>query len=107
MLIVPGGLFMYGWAAEAQVYWLVPLIGACVFAFGMMITYVRHISSRLSSNPPDILRTTQISIQTYLVDSFQQYAASALAAIIVLRCTFGAIFTIFGAKLYEKLGYGW
>lgn len=87
MLIVPGGLFMYGWAAEAQVYWLVPLIGACVFAFGMMITY--------------------ISIQTYLVDSFQQYAASALAAIIVLRCVFGAIFTIFGTKLYEKLGYGW
>ncbi|KZT09238.1 MFS general substrate transporter [Laetiporus sulphureus 93-53] len=87
MLLVPGGLFMYGWAAQAQVYFLVPLIGACIFASGMMLTYV--------------------CIQTYLVDAFPQYAASAIAAIIVLRCIFGTILSIFGAKLYESLGYGW
>ena len=50
---------------------------------------------------------SQVCIQTYLVDAFPQYAASAIAAIIVLRCIFGTILSIFGAKLYESLGYGW
>ena len=41
MLIIPGGLFMYGWSAQSQTQFMVPLIGAGIFAFGMMITYVR------------------------------------------------------------------
>lgn len=41
MMIVPGGLFMYGWSAQAHTHFIVPLIGACIFAFGMLITYVR------------------------------------------------------------------
>ncbi|KAI0916858.1 hypothetical protein AcW1_007807 [Taiwanofungus camphoratus] len=87
MMIVPGGLFMYGWSAQAHTHFIVPLIGACIFAFGMLITY--------------------ICVQTYLVDAFPQYAASALAATIVLRSIFGAIFSIFGTRLYVSLGYGW
>ncbi|KAF7316844.1 MFS domain-containing protein [Mycena chlorophos] len=87
MLFVPIGLFIYGWAAQFQKHWAIPLLGAGIFAFGMLLAYV--------------------CIQTYLTDSFAQFAASALAATIVLRSVFGAIFSIVGAKLYERLGYGW
>ncbi|OCH85958.1 MFS general substrate transporter [Obba rivulosa] len=87
MLLTPGGLFMYGWTAHAQLPFIVPLIGAGIFAFGMLITY--------------------ICIQTYLVDAFGEYAASALAATIVLRSIGGALLSIFGANLYKSLGYGW
>lgn len=46
-------------------------------------------------------------IQTYLVDAFTIYAASALAANTVLRSIFGAVLPLGGQQMYEKLGLGW
>ncbi|TFK34080.1 major facilitator superfamily domain-containing protein [Crucibulum laeve] len=87
MFIIPIGLFLFGWSANAHLHFMIPLLGACIFAFGMLMTY--------------------ICIQTYLVDAFQDYAASALAATIVLRSIFGAVFSIIGEDLYKHYGYGW
>ncbi|EMD37675.1 hypothetical protein CERSUDRAFT_154465 [Gelatoporia subvermispora B] len=87
ILIVPAGLFMYGWTAQAHADFIFPLIGAAIFAFGGLLTYT--------------------CIQTYLVDAFGQYAASALAASVLLRSVGGALFSIFGANVYQSLGYGW
>ncbi|OCH92437.1 MFS general substrate transporter [Obba rivulosa] len=87
MLIIPVGLFMYGWTAQAQTHFILPLIGATIFAFGALIAYT--------------------CIQTYLVDTFGKYAASALAACVLVRSIGGALFSIFGANLYQSLGYGW
>jgi MFS family permease len=39
-LLVPIGLFWYGWSAEAQTHWIVPIIGTGFIAGGMMMTYV-------------------------------------------------------------------
>ncbi|KAI9731565.1 MAG: hypothetical protein M1834_004685 [Cirrosporium novae-zelandiae] len=92
MLLVPLGLFIFAWTAanassEGNIHWVLPLVGAAVFCFGMLITY--------------------ICIQTYLVDVFRLYGASALAAAIVLRSLFGCVFSVIGYKLYVALGYGW
>ncbi|TFK37419.1 major facilitator superfamily domain-containing protein [Crucibulum laeve] len=87
MFIISIGLFLYGWSANAQLHFIIPLLGACIFMFGMLMTY--------------------ICIQTYLVDAFQDYAASALAATIVLRSIFGAVFSIVGEDLYKHYGYRW
>jgi hypothetical protein len=46
-------------------------------------------------------------LQTYLVDAYTVYAASALAASTVLRCVFGAVLPLAGEPLYNKLGLGW
>lgn len=46
-------------------------------------------------------------IQTYLVDAFTLYAASAVAANTVARSLVGAILPLAGRPLYEKLGLGW
>ena len=46
-------------------------------------------------------------IQTYLVDAFTIYAASALAANTVLRSLVGAVLPLAGQKMYDNLGLGW
>lgn len=33
-LLVPGGIFMFGWSTYPWVHWIVPLIGSAIFGFG-------------------------------------------------------------------------
>ncbi|OCH87210.1 MFS general substrate transporter [Obba rivulosa] len=87
MLITPAGLFMYGWTAQAHAHWILPLIGAAVFAFGALVVFT--------------------CIQTYIVDAFGKYSASGLAAAVILRSIGGTLFSIFGDRLFRNLGYGW
>ncbi|KAJ8081639.1 hypothetical protein PM082_007485 [Marasmius tenuissimus] len=84
-LITPIGLFWYGWSAEAQLHWIMPIIGTGIFAFGMNAAY--------------------LPIQLYLVDAFN-YAASALAAASVFRSLFGFAFPLFASQMFEALGIG-
>lgn len=86
-LIVPAGLFIFAFTAREDVHWIAPLIGAGVFSAGMLMTY--------------------ICVTTYLVDTFETYAASALAAMTVTRSVLGCVFGIIGNKLYQALGYQW
>ncbi|KAG9736905.1 hypothetical protein KCU73_g10132, partial [Aureobasidium melanogenum] len=46
-------------------------------------------------------------IFTFLVDSFPNYAASALAANSFARSMFAAMFPLFGPAMYNNLGYQW
>lgn len=48
-----------------------------------------------------------MSVQTYLVDAYIMYSASALAALAVLRSLLGAFLPLAGPPLYEALGLGW
>lgn len=49
----------------------------------------------------------QMPAQTYLVDAFGPYSASALAANTVLRSLFGTFLPLAGPPMYERLGLGW
>lgn len=84
-LFIPVGLFWYGWSAQAQLHWIMPIIGTGIFGFGMMATF--------------------LPIQLYLVDTFS-YAASALAAASLFRSLLGFAFPLFGAQMYNALGQG-
>jgi MFS family permease len=86
-LAFPIGLFLYGWGVEYRVHWIVPQIGTAVTGFGSILIF--------------------ISIQTYLIDAFEQYAASAVGANAVLRGTVGALLPLSGLSLYDALGWGW
>lgn len=46
-------------------------------------------------------------VQTYLVDTFTIYAASALATNTIIRSVAGAVLPLAGQKLYMTLGLGW
>lgn len=86
-LCLPVGLFIYGWSTQYRVHWIVPQIGNAVIGFGMIAILM--------------------CIQTYLVDAFTIHAASATAANTVLRSLLGALFPLFGLKLYNRIGLGW
>ena len=47
-IVIPAGLFLYGWTAERQIHWVVPLIGASIFSAGSVGSQVRYI---LSTSP--------------------------------------------------------
>ena len=86
-VLVPAGLFIYGWSAQYQTHWIVPNIGAAVFAAGTIIGFQ--------------------CIQTYLIDSYARFAASAVAAGTVLRSLAGFGFPLFAPAMYNALDYGW
>lgn len=113
-IVTPCGVFLYGWSAEAKLHWLVPnvsplsspffrftakpvgklsmantciQIGAALFACGSMISYQ--------------------CIQTYLVDTYTRYSASASAASAFLRSLAAFSFPLFVPYLFRSLGYGW
>lgn len=75
----------YGWSAQAKAHWILPIIGAGIFGFAMMGTF--------------------LPIQLYLVDSFR-YAASAMAAATVLRSLMGFAFPLFGQQMFDALRLG-
>ncbi|KAF1841382.1 putative MFS multidrug transporter [Cucurbitaria berberidis CBS 394.84] len=86
-LLVPIGLFLYGWSAQKHTHWIVPNIGACIFCGGVIVGFQ--------------------CIQTYLVDSYTRYAASAIAAATVLRSLAGFGFPLFAPAMYRALDFGW
>ena len=85
--LVTIGLFWYGWAVEARVFWVVPNLGIIVFTAGSIICLA--------------------GMQTYIVDIYTRFAASAFAAAAILRSLAGFGFPLFAPYLYKALGYGW
>ena len=86
-LVVPIGLLWYGWSMRENVYWLVPVIGTVPIGAGLILTLV--------------------PVQTYFVDAYTRYAASAIAANTIVRSLVGGVLPLAGQPMYTKLGYGW
>ncbi|KAF9882785.1 hypothetical protein FE257_005153 [Aspergillus nanangensis] len=86
-LLVPVGLFLYGWSAEYKTHWIIPNIGAGIFAIGLIISFQ--------------------CAQTYVVDAYTRYAASASGAAAFVRTLAGFAFPLFAESLYRRLGLGW
>lgn len=86
-IMVPIGLLIYGWAAHFHTHWIIPNIGTTIFGCGIYLGF--------------------LCIQTYLQDAYTMFAASALAAAVVLRSLAGFALPLFAPDMYEALGYGW
>ncbi|OJJ50339.1 hypothetical protein ASPZODRAFT_139641 [Penicilliopsis zonata CBS 506.65] len=84
---IPVSFFWYGWAVQAHTHWIVPIIGLAPFAFGMVGIYN--------------------TMQTYVIDSYPRYAASAMAALVVTRSLMGALMPLAGPEMYKSPNYGW
>ncbi|KAB8217614.1 major facilitator superfamily domain-containing protein [Aspergillus novoparasiticus] len=85
--ILPISFFWYGWTADKHVHWIVPIIGMAPFGIGMMGVY--------------------LPIQTYIIDSYPAYAASANATLTATRSLVGALLPLAGPSMFEALGLGW
>jgi MFS family permease len=86
-ILVPAGIILYGWSAQHRAHWAVPILGTALLGAG--------------------LNSILMSIQTYLVDAFPLYEASALAATTVVRSMAGALLPLVGPDMYRALGLGW
>lgn len=86
-IMVPIGLLIYGWSAQRRTFWLVPNIGTAIFAAGNQLVFQ--------------------NCQTYIVDAYTRYAASAIAATALFRSLGGFAFPLFANAMYSDLGYGW
>lgn len=86
-IMVPVGLAIYGWSAQYRVFWLVPNIGTAIFAAGNQLVFQ--------------------NCQTYIVDAYTRYAASAIAATTLFRSLGGFAFPLFADSMYNALGWGW
>ena len=86
-VLVPGGLLWYGWSAQKNLHWIMPNIGIAIYGVGVKIG-------------------TQCS-QSYAVDAYTLYAASAGAAGTFLRSLAGFGFPLFAPYMYDALDYGW
>lgn len=85
--MIGGGLFMYGWSAQYHTHWIVPDIGACIFGMGTTMSFT--------------------GLQTYTIDAYTVYAASAIGTTAVTRSMTGFGFPLFAPTMYQHLGFGW
>ncbi|KAK6454152.1 multidrug resistance protein 4 [Scheffersomyces xylosifermentans] len=84
---IPVGLIWYGWSAQKKLHWIMPSIGMAIFSFSFIAVFQ--------------------TIQNYLIDMNNRFAASSVAAAAVFRSFFGFAFPLFAHQLYDKLDYGW
>ncbi|PWN43247.1 MFS general substrate transporter [Ceraceosorus guamensis] len=80
--LLPVGLFIFAWTCYPSISPVVPLIGAAVFGLGFFFVL--------------------FGILSWTVDSYREYSASALGAVVLVRNIFGAALPLAGAPMYEK-----
>ncbi|RTE83185.1 hypothetical protein BHE90_002256 [Fusarium euwallaceae] len=85
-LLLPIGLFIFGWAARDSVHWVIASVGIGVATAGIFSVY--------------------LAVFNYLADVYQSYASSALAAQSFCRNAIGGIFPLITNQMYSRLGYG-
>ena len=86
-ILVPISLFWFAWTVEYHVHWFVSILATVFFGLGI-ITIIN-------------------SVQNYFIDSFSQYAASAIAAGTVFRSVVGGVMPLVASGLFKGVGYGW
>lgn len=108
-ILVPVGLFLYGWSAERKVHWIAPVIGTAILGGALMIVFVcsSPIPDTCLSKPSSTDVAAQMPGLTYLIDAYTVYAASVSAAATVLRSLLGALLPLAGNAMYDALGIGW
>ncbi|GKT44580.1 efflux pump rdc3 [Colletotrichum spaethianum] len=105
-VVLPIGLFIYGWTAEKGVHFIVPMLGVVIFSIGLMGVMVSPNALKI----PRISSLTwreKMCVQNYLLDTYPRYAASVTAALAVLRSLAGALLPLGGLEMYNALGLGW
>ncbi|KAG7096278.1 hypothetical protein E1B28_003726 [Marasmius oreades] len=85
-IVLPISLFMFAFTgAFARIHWIAPLISGAVFGFSMIVIYV--------------------SANSYIVDSYSAYAASAIAAKTLLRSEIAAMVPLFVDQMFHGMGF--
>ena len=82
-----GAMFWLGWSAQPGIHWIVPALAGLPLGVGFLLLFM--------------------SLLNYIVDAYEIYAASALAAAACTRSIFGVVLPFATTPMYEKLGIHW
>lgn len=85
-VLFSAGQFVVGWTADPSIHWIAPCIGLVLLGTGFFTIFQAALN--------------------YLVDTFQAYAASAVAANTFLRSCFAGAFPLVVGPLYHNIGVG-
>jgi MFS family permease len=83
-VLLPAGLYLFGFSAQPSIHWIVPTIGVGLATMGIYYIYLATFN--------------------YLADIYQAYASSALAAQSFCRNVLGGVFPLVTAILFTNLG---
>lgn len=85
-IVLPIGLFIFGFTgAYAHVHWIGPCVGGALFGFAMLMLY--------------------IAANSYIVDSYANFAASAIAAKTLTRSEVGASVPLWVTQMFHNMGF--
>lgn len=84
--LIPIGLLWWGWSGEAKLHWIMPNIGSFLFAAGMY--------------------NCSACVAVYTIDTYTQFAASAISTNILLRSLASVFFPLFAPYMFDSLGFG-
>lgn len=85
-VLFASGQFVMGWTADPKFHWIAPVIGLVMLGTGFFTIFQAALN--------------------YLVDTFTEYAASAVAANTFLRSCFAGAFPLVVTPLYHNIGVG-
>ncbi|ABN66451.1 multidrug resistance protein 2 [Scheffersomyces stipitis CBS 6054] len=83
-IMMPIGIFVFGWSASPDLHWIGPIIGAALFATGAFIIFQ--------------------TLFNYLGASFYRYLASVFASNALFRSVIAGCFPLFGDALFKNVG---
>jgi hypothetical protein len=86
-VIFSGGLWIFAWTSGRTIAWIAPVIGIVLIGMGFFMIFQGALN--------------------YLIDTFQLYAASAIAANTFLRSAMACAFPLFITPMYSRLGIPW
>ncbi|MCJ1381519.1 hypothetical protein MMC17_004630 [Xylographa soralifera] len=86
-VVLAPGLFIMGWTSSPGIPWVATMIGTVMMGFRYYVIFTAAVN--------------------YLVDTFQRWGASALAANTFVRSVFAAALPMAVPYMYSSLGNGW
>lgn len=81
---IPISMFWMGWTSDSNISIWSPLAASVLFGFGILCVF--------------------ISCYQYVIDSYEMYAASALASVTLIRYVAAGGMTIVGIPFYQNVG---
>lgn len=86
-VLIPASLFVFAWTTEYHVHFMVSIVATFFYGIGQVVIFN--------------------TVQNYYIDTFEKYAASAIAAGSLFRSVVGGVIPLFTPSLLEKVGLGW
>ncbi|KAL4789718.1 putative MFS multidrug transporter [Aspergillus venezuelensis] len=84
-VLLPIGLFWFGWTARQSIHWIMPALGIGCSIIGIFSIF--------------------LSTFNYLADAYGEFASSAIAAQSFCRNLLGGVFPLVTNAMFEDLGY--